>query len=101
MMIPPFLIPFLKRVDRATIAHGTLMCLAFVIFMPAGAFIIRLGRFKGAVNVHAGVQIFAYMMALAGMGLGVYVANAPTKLGIKSQVIHSLPLTPCSNYHQG
>ena len=86
MMIPPFLIPFLERVDRATIAHGTIMCLAFVIFFPSGSLLIRLGHFKGVVYVHAGIQMFAYAMALAGLGLGVYVANAPTKVGRPSQV---------------
>ena len=86
MMIPPALIPFLERVNRATIAHGTIMCLAFVIFFPSGSLLIRLGHFKGVVYLHAGIQMFAYMMALAGLGLGVYVANAPTKLGYPSQV---------------
>ncbi len=28
MMLPPYLLAFLQRVDRATIAHGTIMCLA-------------------------------------------------------------------------
>ena len=59
------------------------MCLAFVIFFPLGAFVIRLGgRSKGVVYVHAGIQMFAYVMALTGLGLGVYVANAPTTLGL-------------------
>ena len=86
MMIPPALIPFLERVDRATIAHGSIMCLAFVIFFPSGSLLIRLGHFKGVVYVHAAIQMFAYAMALAGLGLGVYVANAPTKVGMPSQV---------------
>ena len=89
-MIPPFLIPFLQRVSRATIAHGTIMCLAFVIFFPLGSFVIRLGHFKGVVYVHAGIQMFAYIMALAGMGLGIYVAHAPTKVGRPSLVLDPL-----------
>ena len=92
MMIPPFLIPFLQRVSRATIAHGTIMSLAFVIFFPAGSFVIRLGKFKGTVYVHAGIQMFAYMMALAGLGLGAYVAHAPTKVGRPNQVCLQLYL---------
>lgn len=86
--IPPFLIPYLKKVNHMTIAHGVLMCLAFVIFMPTGAIVIRLGKFKGVVNVHAGIQAFAYMMALAGMGIGLWVAHVPTKFGRENQVSH-------------
>ena len=86
MMIPPALIPFHHRVNHATIAHGTIMCLAFVIFFPSGSLLIRLGRFKGVVYAHAGIQMFAYAMALAGLGLGVYVAHAPTKVGRPSKV---------------
>ena len=92
--IPPFLIPFLQRVTRATIAHGVLMCLAFVIFFPAGSVVVRLGRFNGVVYVHAGIQMFAYVLALAGMGLGVYVANAPTKAGRESKVDDTPQPTP-------
>ncbi len=92
-MLPPYLLAFLQRVDRATIAHGTIMCLAFVIFFPLGSFVIRLGHFKGVVYVHAGIQMFAYAMALAGMGLGAYVAHAPTKVGRPNQVFPTPPLT--------
>ena len=88
MMLPPYLLAFLNRVNKATIAHGVLMCLAFVIFMPAGAIIIRIGKFKGVVYVHAGLQMFAYILALAGMGLGAYVCHAPTVVGRPNQVIH-------------
>ena len=91
--IPPALVPYLNRVSHAKIAHGTIMCLAFVIFFPAGSFMIRLGRFKGVVYVHAGIQLFAYMMAVAGMGLGIYVANVSTKFGKPSLVFSAQQLT--------
>lgn len=87
--IPPALIPYLNRISHAKIAHGTIMCLAFVIFFPAGSFVIRLGRFKGVVYVHAGIQMFAYIMALAGMGLGIYVSNVSTKFGRPSLVSYA------------
>lgn len=80
------IISFFHGVNNATIAHGVLMCLAFVILFPAGSFLLRLAHFKGLVYVHAGIQMFAYMMALAGMGLGVYAANSPTRIGAPSQV---------------
>ena len=61
------------KIRKIEMAHGTLMSLAFVIFLPMGAMIIRLLSFRNLVWVHAGIQIFAYTMALAGMGLGVYL----------------------------
>lgn len=79
------LAPVLKHLSHVTIAHGTIMCLAFVIFFPTGSLLIRLGHFKGVVYVHAGIQMFAYMMSLAGMGMGVYLANAPKKFGRPTQ----------------
>ncbi|KAI9755621.1 MAG: hypothetical protein M4579_004194 [Chaenotheca gracillima] len=60
--------------SRVVIAHGTIMGLAFVIFFPLGALTIRVLRMKGLVWVHAGSQIFAYTVALAGFGLGVWIA---------------------------
>ena len=99
--IPSFLIPFLQRVSRATIAHGVLMCLAFVIFFPAGSVVVRLGRSNRVVYVHAGIQMFAYILALAGMGLGVYVANAPTKAGRESKVNNTPEVIPHSGSDKG
>ncbi|CAF9916024.1 hypothetical protein IMSHALPRED_002945 [Imshaugia aleurites] len=75
------LAPLFAKLHKMTMAHGTIMCLAFVIFFPAGSFVIRLGKFKGAIYVHAAIQMFAYMMAIAGMGMGSWIAHAPKKLG--------------------
>ncbi|KAF2656210.1 iron reductase domain protein [Lophiostoma macrostomum CBS 122681] len=57
------------------IAHGTLACLAFVIFFPAGAIAIRLASFPGVVWFHAAFQVFAYLVYIAAFGLGVYIAS--------------------------
>ena len=56
-------------------AHGVIMCLAFVIGFPIGAFLMRLMSFRGLVWVHAGVQLLSYLGAIIGLGLGVYIAN--------------------------
>ncbi|CAF9930393.1 MAG: hypothetical protein HETSPECPRED_007622 [Heterodermia speciosa] len=48
---------------------------AFVLFMPLGVFLIRLTSFKGVIWVHAGIQIFAYLAALAAFGLGAWMAT--------------------------
>lgn len=64
-------------VTRARIAHGTIMGLAFALFFPIGGIIIRVLSFRGLIWVHAGLQMLTYTLALAGMGLGVYIALKP------------------------
>ncbi|KAI9700763.1 MAG: hypothetical protein M1836_002132 [Candelina mexicana] len=69
-----------KRATRAEthkiiIAHGLIMALAFTVFFPLGAIIIRLFSFKGLLWIHAGWQVFAYVLALAGLSLGVWIAT--------------------------
>lgn len=64
-------------VTRAKIAHGTIMGLAFALFFPIGGIIIRVLSFRGLIWVHAGLQMLTYTLALAGMGLGVYIALKP------------------------
>lgn len=56
------------------ITHGTIMGFAFAFLFPLGAIIIRTLSFRGLVWVHAALQILAYTLALAGLGLGVYIA---------------------------
>ncbi|KAL8796368.1 MAG: hypothetical protein Q9195_001275 [Heterodermia aff. obscurata] len=51
------------------------MGFAFALLMPIGVFLIRLTSFKGLVWVHAGIQIFAYLAALAAFGLGAWMAT--------------------------
>jgi len=62
------------EMNKASIAHGVLMGLAFAVFFPVGAIVMRVFRFKGLVWVHAASQAFAYILALAGLGLGVWIA---------------------------
>ncbi|KAL8775921.1 MAG: hypothetical protein Q9194_003501 [Teloschistes cf. exilis] len=65
--------------ETAEMTHGILMGIAFVIFFPAGAILIRLLRSPNAIWIHAATQLFAYTLALAGFGLGVYIAVYPRK----------------------
>ncbi|KAL8791639.1 MAG: hypothetical protein Q9195_005788 [Heterodermia aff. obscurata] len=58
---------FAKR-NKAVIAHGVIMGLAFALLFPSGAIMIRLFSFTGLVWVHAGAQMLAYALAIAGMG---------------------------------
>ena len=69
----------IKLANRIRKAHGAIMSLAFVIVYPLGAILIRLFSFSGLIWVHAATQIFAYMMAVTGLGLGVYIALKPER----------------------
>lgn len=53
------------------------MGIAFVVLFPLGAIILRILSFRGLVWVHAAIQVFAYILAVAGLGLGVYIAIYP------------------------
>ena len=55
--------------------HGVVMCIAFIIGFPLGAFLIRLASFRGLVWIHATVQLLSYLGAIFGLGLGVYIAK--------------------------
>ena len=62
---------------NAVIAHGTFMGFAFGFLFPVGAIIIRSASFRGLVWIHAGINAFAWLLALTGLGLGVYIAVYP------------------------
>lgn len=69
----------LRKFRRARKAHAILMSLAFVSLFPFGAIIIRCLSFPGLVWVHAATQLFAYAMAIAGLGLGIFIALKPER----------------------
>lgn len=69
----------IRLAGRIKKAHGAIMGIAFVIVYPLGAILIRLLSFSGLVWVHAATQIFAYILALTGLGLGVYIALKPER----------------------
>ena len=69
---------------NAVITHGTVMGFAFGFLFPLGAILIRVASFRGLIWVHAAIQALAYALALAGLGLGIYIAVYP-----ENQVCHS------------
>ncbi|KAF1927143.1 uncharacterized protein M421DRAFT_182736 [Didymella exigua CBS 183.55] len=74
---------FIDSRQRMLIAHGVLASLAFVILFPAGSILIRLGSFRGAWLIHGLIQIFAYLVYTAAVGLGIWLAHqAPTQVGL-------------------
>ena len=56
------------------------MGLAFALLFQSGAIVIRLFSFKGLVWVHAGAQMLAYALAIAGLGLGIYISVWPSQV---------------------
>lgn len=50
------------------------MGVAFAILFPLGAALIRMGNYKGKFWTHAGVQTLAILLAVVGLGLGVWLA---------------------------
>jgi len=69
------------------VAHGIIMSLAFLIFFPFGALTIRFLSVKGTVWIHAASQLFAYALAIAGMGIGVWLAVTEQELNLTHPII--------------
>lgn len=54
------------------LAHGVMASLAFLVFFPVGAIIMRVGKFNGVLQVHIAIQILSWMMFITAFGLGLY-----------------------------
>ena len=65
-------------------AHGVLMGLTFALMFPLGASIMHIFKFKGFVWFHAGWQIFTYILAFVGFGIGIWVAVKTDQVSIPS-----------------
>ncbi|KAL6707287.1 hypothetical protein ACN47E_004275 [Coniothyrium glycines] len=52
--------------------HGIFASLAFVLLFPIGGILIRVGRFSGLIWIHAGLQLFAWLLFITAFGLGLY-----------------------------
>ena len=77
--------PAQRRAFR--IAHGTLMGTAFTIMLPLGAVLLRMLPSHYRVPVHAGMQLSAYTLILAGMGLGIWLGRRVRYLDYAHTVI--------------
>lgn len=55
-------------------AHGIMGCIAWVIFFPLGAVMIRILSSPKAWLVHACVMTFAYAMFIASAGMGIWMS---------------------------
>jgi len=68
-------------------AHGIIMPIAFVLFYPLGAIVIRLSNFRGAIWVHAGWMLFTYMLVLGGFGMGLWMAIVSQQINTYHPII--------------
>lgn len=73
--------------NTVLIVHGILGPVAFVIFYPLGAITIRILRFPHIVWFHAGWMVFTYLIVLASMGMGVWLAVASDQLSTYHAII--------------
>ncbi|QSZ36018.1 hypothetical protein DSL72_007142 [Monilinia vaccinii-corymbosi] len=73
--------------DRVLIAHAVLASLAYVILFPSGAIAIRTFSFPNLLWLHAGWMVAAYMMVLASLGMGVWIARSYDALGTTHAII--------------
>lgn len=52
--------------------HGIFASVAFVLLFPLGGILIRVGNFPGLLYIHAGIQLFSWILFAAAFGLGLY-----------------------------
>ena len=74
-------------VNMVIMAHAVLAPVAFVLLFPMGAMIIRLLSFKGVVWLHAGWMVTTYMIVLAALGMGVWIAVVTQQLDTYHSII--------------
>ena len=70
--------------DTVKIAHAVLGSVAWVVFFPLGAVIVRILKNPKPWLVHACITTFAWAMFIAAGGLGIWMA-------VVSQQVRRLP----------
>lgn len=56
-------------------AHGIMMGLAFVIFFPVGAILIRIVDHKSTIWLHAACQMIGWVLMIAGLATGIRIGK--------------------------
>lgn len=72
---------------RVSISHGVLASLAYVILFPSGAIAIRIFSFRNLLWLHAGWMVGTYLIVLASLGMGVWMAYMYDSLGTTHAII--------------
>lgn len=63
-----------QQIMDGTTAHGIMGAVAFLLLFPSGSVIMRVFNFKYVLWVHVGLQLMGYLVALALMETGVWIA---------------------------
>ena len=71
--------------------HGIIMGLAFLVAFPAGALLVRSIQSKSIMKIHAAFQLSMYIICLAGLGLGLYLAIQQDKVRIPASTLSKNP----------
>lgn len=66
--------PTEKMIMDGTTAHGVMGAIAFILLFPTGSIVMRIFNFKYLIWVHVGIQVIGYLVALALMETGVWIA---------------------------
>ena len=65
-----------EKKNRVIIAHAVLACLAWVLFIPFGAILLRLNLKSPVIlKLHTAIQIFSYLIFVAAVGMGIWLAR--------------------------
>lgn len=75
------------RMNTIQLTHAVLSSIAFVAFFPIGGILVRVASFAGLVWVHAALQVFGYIIFIAGAGLGIYLAEEGSYWGQAHPII--------------
>lgn len=73
---------------RALKAHGILGSMAFCIFFPLGAILLRTLKSRNTVWVHAAVQAFGLALFTANAGMGIWIACQTEKVNFVLLTTH-------------
>jgi uncharacterized membrane protein YfcA len=71
---------FERLKNNVDMAHGVLMGLAVVLFLPLGALVMRLPGSKNMLWVHAACQIFGLVVLILGFAMGVWTSIIHTEV---------------------
>lgn len=77
----------LKHQQRVMTAHGICMAVAFAFMLPFGSALLRLLTFRSTWIIHGAWNTTAYVVALAGFGMGVWLAHA--RRLVSDSVVHT------------
>jgi hypothetical protein len=76
-----------SKMNMVLLAHGILAPLCFALLFLMGAITVRLFYAYATIWVHASWESFIYMLALAAMGMGIWIAQMTEQLDSNYAII--------------